>query len=29
MPFTKAQSENLSDLRDMASGWGKVVSRRA
>jgi hypothetical protein len=29
MPFTTAQPEDLSDLRDMASGWGKVVSRRA
>lgn len=29
MPFTKAQSHDLSHLRDMAYGWGKVVSRRA
>src|SRR5260370_25738559 len=29
MPFTKGQPEDLSDLRDMAYGWGKVVSRRA
>jgi hypothetical protein len=29
MPFTKAQPEDLSHLRDMAYGWGKVVSRRA
>jgi hypothetical protein len=29
MPFTKARSEDRSDLRDMAYGWGKVVSRRA
>ena len=29
MPFTKNQPENLSDLRDLAYGWGKVVSRRA
>ena len=29
MPFTKGQPENLSDLRDMAYGWGKVASRRA
>jgi len=29
MPFTKAQSEDRSDLRDLAYGWGKVVSRRA
>ncbi len=29
MPFTKGQPEDLSELRDMAYGWGKVVSRRA
>jgi hypothetical protein len=29
MPFTKAQPEDLSHLRDMAYGWGKVASRRA
>ena len=29
MPFTKSQSDDPSDLRDMAYGWGKVVSRRA
>jgi hypothetical protein len=29
MPFSKAQPEDLSDVRDMAYGWGKVVSRRA
>ena len=29
MPFTKGQSDDLSDLRDMAYGWGKIVSRRA
>ncbi len=29
MPFTKGQPEDLSDLRDMAYGWGKVASRRA
>ena len=29
MPFTKGQPEELSNLRDMAYGWGKVVSRRA
>ena len=28
MPFTKAPSEDLSKLRDMAYGWGKIVSRR-
>src|SRR4051794_11666475 len=29
MPFTKAQPEDLSHLREMGYGWGKVVSRRA
>jgi len=29
MPFSKAQPEDLSNVRDMAYGWGKVVSRRA
>jgi hypothetical protein len=29
MPFTKAQPEDLAHLRDLAYGWGKVVSRRA
>jgi hypothetical protein len=29
MPFTKTQPEDRSDLRDLAYGWGKVVSRRA
>ncbi|MBV8383149.1 MAG: hypothetical protein JOZ63_11110 [Planctomycetaceae bacterium] len=29
MPFTKAQPEDLSQLRDLAYGWGTVVSRRA
>jgi len=29
MPFTKGQAEDLPNLRDMAYGWGKVVSRRA
>ncbi len=29
MPFTKSQPENLSDLRDLASGWEKIVPRRA
>lgn len=28
MPFTKAQAEDLSQLRDMAYGWGKIASRR-
>ena len=25
MPFTKSQPEDLSELRDLAYGWGKVV----
>ncbi len=29
MPFTKGQSDDQSDLRDLAFGWGKIVSRRA
>lgn len=29
MPFTKAQPEDLSQLRDMAYGWGKIASRRS
>jgi hypothetical protein len=29
MPFTKGQSDELSELRDMAYGWGKIVCRRA
>ena len=29
MPFTKGQSDDLSPLRDMAYGWGKIVTRRA
>jgi hypothetical protein len=29
MPFTRGQSDDSSRLRDMAYGWGKVVSRRA
>lgn len=29
MPFTRAQSDDLAALRDMASGWGKIVCRRA
>jgi hypothetical protein len=29
MPFTKSQPEDLSELRDLAYGWGKVVTRRA
>ena len=29
MPFTRAQSDDRASLRDMASGWGKIVARRA
>jgi hypothetical protein len=29
MPFTRGQSDDSSRLRDMAYGWGKIVSRRA
>ena len=29
MPFTKNQTKDLSELREMAYGWGKVVTRRA
>jgi hypothetical protein len=29
MPFTKSLPEDLSELRDLAYGWGKVVTRRA
>jgi hypothetical protein len=29
MPFTKGEPEDLSELRDLAYGWGKVVTRRA
>ena len=29
MPFIRSQPEDRSELRDMAYGWGKVVSRRA
>jgi hypothetical protein len=29
MPFTKGQSDDLSQLRDTAYGWGKIVVRRA
>jgi hypothetical protein len=29
MPFTKAQPDESSELRNMAYGWGKIVSRRA
>lgn len=29
MPFTKSQPEDSSELRDLAYGWGKIVTRRA
>jgi hypothetical protein len=29
MPFTKSQSDDPSNLHDMAYGWGKIVTRRA
>jgi hypothetical protein len=29
MPFTKGESDESAKLRDLAYGWGKVVSRRA
>ena len=29
MPFTKGQPEDRSELRDLAYGWGKIVTRRA
>lgn len=29
MPFTKGKTDNPSELRDLAYGWGKIVSRRA
>ena len=29
MPFTEAQPEDSSHLRDMAYGWGKIAFRRA
>ena len=29
MPFTKSQPEDLSKIRDLAFGWGKIVTRRA
>ncbi len=29
MPFTKSPSDDPSDLRDMAYGWGEIVTRRA
>ncbi len=29
MPFTRGRSDDLSELRDIAYGWGKIVVRRA
>jgi hypothetical protein len=29
MPFTRTRPDDLASLRDMASGWGKIVARRA
>ncbi len=29
MPFTKTQAEDRSELRDLAYGWGKIITRRA
>ncbi|MBV8195594.1 MAG: hypothetical protein JOY80_08710 [Candidatus Dormibacteraeota bacterium] len=29
MPFTRGQSDDLSELRGIAYGWGKIVVRRA
>ena len=29
MPFTKNQTEDRSELRDLVYGWGKIVTRRA
>lgn len=29
MPFTRTQSDDLASLHEMASGWGKIVARRA
>ena len=29
MPFTKNQTEDRDELRDLVYGWGKVVTRRA
>lgn len=28
MPFTRGESDDSRELRDMAYGWGKIVSRR-
>ena len=29
MPFTKGQTDDFHELRDLAYGWGKIVTRRA
>jgi len=29
MPFIKGQSDDQCELRDLAYGWGNIVSRRA
>ena len=29
MPFTKGQADDFHELRDLAYGWGKIVTRRA
>jgi hypothetical protein len=29
MPFTKGPSDDLSELRDLAYGWGRIIVRRA
>jgi hypothetical protein len=29
MPFTKNQTEDRSELRDLVYGWGRIVTRRA
>jgi len=29
MPFTKGQSDDFDELRGLAYGWGKIVTRRA
>ncbi len=29
MPFTRTQCDDRAPLREMASGWGKIVARRA
>src|SRR5262249_2761921 len=29
MPFTKTPGDDFQELRDLAYGWGKIVTRRA